>query len=431
MFVDRVRVQLRGGDGGAGVASFRRQKGKPKGRPEGGSGGPGGDVRIVADESVTSLLRYQRRPHHRADAGTHGEGGLLHGRRGDDLVLSVPVGTVVYRDGDGAMVADLAHPGMEVTVVRGGRGGRGNAAFVSTERRAPTFSEQGEYGDEEWFTFELKLQADAALVGFPNAGKSTLIGRVSAAKPKVADYPFTTLQPHLGVVAVGDREFVLADIPGLIEGAADGKGLGKEFLRHVERASVLVVLLDPSPIAEHPTVDQYRILLGELEQHDPDLVARPRVVVVNKADLGTSVDVDTLSDVIGEDVLVISALDGTGLDDLLFAIIELVDHESTRSSHRPGFILHEPVGPGFSVRLSSGTWMVEGKAAERAIALADLTNPEAADFAARRLAKLGVDDALRSAGAEEGDEVQIGGLVFEFQEDPALREDNDGEWDLE
>ncbi len=427
MFVDRVRVHLRGGDGGAGVASFRRQKGKPRGRPEGGSGGPGGDVKIVADESVTSLLRYQRRPHHRAGSGTHGEGGLQHGKRGEDLVLSVPVGTVVFRDDDGAMIADLASPGLEVTVVRGGRGGRGNQAFVSPERRAPTFAEQGEYGDQGWFTLELKLAADAALIGFPNAGKSTLIGRLSAAKPKVADYPFTTLQPHLGVVAAGDSEFVLADIPGLIEGAASGKGLGKEFLRHVERASVLVVLLDPSPTAEHSPRDQHRILISELEQHDPELVRRPRLVVLNKADLG----VEVAAGDIGDDVVTISALDGTGLETLVYSIAELVDRESSRPPHRPGFILHEPVGPGFTVRRASGRWLVEGKAAERAIALADLTVPEAADFAAQRLADLGVDAALREAGAAPGDDVEIGGIVFEFQEDADAAEDNDDEWELQ
>lgn len=431
MFVDRVRVELRGGNGGAGVASFRRQKGKPRGRPEGGSGGAGGDVILRADPSVTTLLRYQRRPHHRAGDGTHGQGGLQHGKQGEDLVLSVPVGTVVYRDSDGAMLADLASPHMEVKVVRGGRGGRGNQAFVSSERRAPTFAEQGEYGDAEWFTLELKLLADAALVGFPNAGKSTLIGRLSAAKPKVADYPFTTLQPHLGVVTAGESEFVLADIPGLIEGAAAGKGLGKEFLRHVERASVLVVLLDPSPLAEHGLADQFRILMGELREHDPALLTRPRLVVVNKADLGIPLDTDDLAENLGEEVLAVSAVDGTGLDALVHRVSGLVDRESTRRPQRPGFILHEPVGPGFSVRRKSGRWVVEGKAAERAIALADLTVPEAADFAAQRLDRLGVDDALREAGVEPGDEVQIGDIVFEFREEPALDEDNDDEWELE
>lgn len=431
MFVDRVRVELRGGDGGAGVASFRRQKGKPRGRPEGGSGGTGGNVLLKADESVTTLLRYQRRPHHQAGNGTHGQGGLQHGKQGSDLVLPVPVGTVVYRDSDGAMIADLASPGMEVTVVRGGRGGRGNQAFVSPDRRAPTFAEQGEYGDAEWFTLELKLLADAALIGFPNAGKSTLIGRLSAAKPKVADYPFTTLQPHLGVVSAGEAEFVLADIPGLIEGAASGRGLGQEFLRHVERASVLVVLLDPSPVAEHDPAAQYRILLNELGQHDPALLQRPRIVVLNKADLTTEHSADELAADIGEDVRVISSLVGTGLDALVHQIAALIDRESTRRPERPGFILHEPVGPGFSITKSGGRWRVEGKAAERAIALADLTVPEAADFAAQRLDRLGVDSALREAGAQPGDEVEIGGIVFEFREDHDAGGDNPDEWEVE
>ena len=235
MFVDQVKVHLRAGNGGAGVVAYQRTKGRPKGKPQGGNGGAGGDVIVEADPSVATLLRYQRQPHHRATDGTHGEGDLRHGRGGEDLVLSVPLGTMVIDD-HGTVLADLVEPGHRLVAVRGGRGGRGNAAFVSPKLRAPAIAEQGEYGPEGWFTLELKLAADAALIGFPNAGKSTLISTVSAAKPKVADYPFTTLQPHLGVVSVDEREFVLADIPGLIEGAADGKGLGLEFLRHVERA---------------------------------------------------------------------------------------------------------------------------------------------------------------------------------------------------
>src|SRR5919106_2717069 len=284
MFVDRVRVALRAGNGGAGVAAFERSKGRPKGKPSGGNGGPGGSVILRADPSVATLLRYQRNPHHAAAHGGHGEGDLRHGRTGDDLVLPVPLGTVVVDD-HGVLIADLVTPGQEVVAVEGGRGGLGNAAFVSPSRKAPSLAEQGEYGREEWFTLELKLLADAALIGFPNAGKSTFISRVSAAKPKIADYPFTTLEPNLGVVSFDDREFVLADIPGLIEGAAEGKGLGHEFLRHTERARVLVMLLDPANTQTSPPGEQLEILRREIADYSPDLASRPSLVVMNKLDL--------------------------------------------------------------------------------------------------------------------------------------------------
>jgi GTP-binding protein len=263
MFVDRVSVNLKAGDGGAGVSSFHRSKGRPKGRPDGGNGGKGGDVSVRADSSVSTLLRYKRHPHHRAGDGTHGQGDLRSGRYGADLTVPVPLGTVVM-DEQGTVLADLVADGQQVTVLEGGRGGRGNAAFVSRALRAPAIAEQGEFGREAWFTFEMKLMADAALIGYPNAGKSTLISAVSAAKSKVGDYPFTTLEPHLGVVAIAEREFVLADIPGLIEGAAEGRGLGHEFLRHVERARVMVIVLDPSPLQADTVDRQLEVLIGEM-----------------------------------------------------------------------------------------------------------------------------------------------------------------------
>jgi GTP-binding protein len=275
VFVDEARVRVRAGDGGAGVAAFHKERGKPRGRPVGGSGGAGGNVIVEADPMVTSLLDYQRRPHRRAGDGAHGRGGTQHGRRGADLVLAVPVGTVV-RDEQGTILADLAEPGSRVVILQGGRGGRGNAVLASARHVAPTFAEQGEYGEEAGFVFELKLTADAAIIGFPNAGKSTLISRVSAARPKVADYPFTTLEPHLGVVEVDDRQFVLADIPGLVEGAAEGRGLGHAFLRHAERARALLLLLDPSPLQEMPVARQHGVLVAELERHSAALAGRPR-----------------------------------------------------------------------------------------------------------------------------------------------------------
>ncbi len=420
MFVDRLTLYARGGDGGAGVASFRRAKGRPRGKPDGGSGGQGGDVYLVADPHMASLLEYRRRPHRRAGSGAHGRGDLQHGRGGEDLYLPVPLGTVVH-DEDGAVLADLVEAGQQLRVARGGRGGRGNAAFTGPAHKAPAFAEQGEYGEQRAVELEIKLLADAALVGFPNAGKSTLISRVSAAHPKIADYPFTTLEPHLGVVTVDDREFVLADIPGLVEGAADGRGLGHDFLRHTERARVLVILLDPSPLQETGIADQHSVLIGELESHAAALAMRPRIVAVNKADLGP-VGAGAIENQVDGPVHVVSAVTGEGLDGLMHAVADLVGEAERAAPEREGFVLHRPVAPGFEIDRDGDEWVVRGRAAERAVGLADLTVPEAADFAARRLARLGVDDALRAAGATPGDDVRIGDLVFEFHGDAGEEE---------
>jgi GTP-binding protein len=288
----------------------------------------------------------------------------------------------------------------------------GNAAFVGPSNRAPSIAEQGEYGREEWFTFEMKLLADAALIGFPNAGKSTFIARVSAAKPKIADYPFTTLEPNLGVVSFDGREFVLADIPGLIEGAAGGKGLGHEFLRHTERARVLVILLDPAETQTHTPEAQLQILRSEISEYSPELAARPSIVLMNKSDI---VDISEEAQRIG--AIPISAMTGTGMRETLHAIADLVDEAERMAPDRRGYILHRPLGPSFTITTEGDAWRLEGRSVERAIAFADLTMLEAADMAARRLSRLGVDDALRQAGATAGDEVRIGDLAFEFTPD--------------
>jgi GTP-binding protein len=368
-------------------------------------------VILRADSSVASLLRYRRNPHYAAGHGSHGEGDFRHGKKGEDLILPVPLGTVVIDD-HGVVIADLVEEGQQVVAVKGGRGGLGNAAFVSPSNRAPAIAEQGEYGAQEWFTLELKLLADAALIGFPNAGKSTFISRVSAAKPKIADYPFTTLEPNLGVVSLGGREFVLADIPGLIEGAAQGRGLGHEFLRHTERARVLVIVLDPSETQVVPPAEQLEILHREIAAYSPELAARPSLVLMNKSDL------EGAREPAGElGALPVSALTGDGIRQALHAIADLVDLAKREAPERRGFILHRPLGPTFTITREGDAWRVSGRAAERAVAFADLTLPEAADMAARRLARLGVDAALTEAGAVAGDEVRIGDLAFEFEPD--------------
>jgi GTPase len=413
MFVDRVTIRVKGGNGGAGVASFLRRKGLPKGKPNGGSGGRGGDIVLVADPDVPTLLRYERHPVWKASSGTHGEGDLRHGRHGDDLELPVPLGTTV-RDG-GVVVADLVEPGQRIVVAHGGRGGRGNASFVNPDRKAPTFAEQGEYGEEVEVELELRLLADAALIGYPNAGKSTLISRLSAAKPKIADYPFTTLTPNLGVATVGDREFVIADIPGLIEGAADGKGLGHEFLRHTERARALVVLLDPSPLQVDSLERQRTVLIRELERHDPQLAARPRILVVSKSELLTGPDRDRIG--VDDETLMISSVTGEGLSELLHTIADTVEDIERDQPEREGFILHRPLREEFTIRRDGGEFVVEGIAATRAVNLSDLTDPDAAAFVARRLVRSGIVGALVEAGAESGDDVRIGSIVFTFDPD--------------
>jgi GTPase len=425
VFVDEVVIHVRAGDGGAGVVSFERQRGRPRGKPLGGSGGRGGDVVIEADPSVTTLLEYQRRPHRKAASGSHGGGDLQHGRRGDDLVIPVPVGTLV-KDDAGVVIADLARPGQRVTVLQGGRGGKGNAALSGPRRVAPSFAEQGEYGATADFTLELKLIADAAIVGFPNSGKSTLISSVSAARPKIADYPFTTLEPNLGVVEVDGRQFVLADVPGLIEGASSGRGLGHRFLRHVERARALVVLLDPSPLQEEDCERQLEVLLHELEEHDPDLAHRERVVAVSKADLGEARDAHQRLGGAEAGVHLVSAATGAGVESLMHAVADAIGRAEPPEADSGGFVLHRPAPPAFEIGHDGERWVVTGLVAERAVAFDDLTVPEAAALAARRLRAAGVDDALRERGAVPGDEVRIGSLVFEYtdEEDRDLERDD-------
>jgi GTP-binding protein len=337
----------------------------------------------------------------------------------------MPVGTVV-RNGAGEVVVDMATAGMRFLGAEGGQGGRGNARFLSNRRRAPAFAEQGEPGQEFWLDLELKLMADVALVGFPNAGKSTLISTVSAAKPKIADYPFTTLEPHLGVVRVGGAhdgtDLVMADIPGLVEGAAGGRGLGHQFLRHIERARVLVVLLDLGAplVGGEPAADQLRVLLAELGAYRPELLERPRVVAGSKADL-----VAGGGDAAGEAVcdLVVSAATGAGVDELVGRLAVVV--REARAEAAAGLavgtgevVVHRPLPEGVDVqRAGAGAWLVVGRAAERAVALSDLTDAGAQAEAVRRLRRLGVDRALSRAGARDGDEVTVGSMTFTWGED--------------
>ncbi|MQA87784.1 MAG: GTPase ObgE [Streptosporangiales bacterium] len=425
-FVDRVVLHARAGRGGNGCASIRREKFVPLGGPDGGSGGAGGDVVLEVDASAKTLLDYHRRPHRRAGNGRAGQGGDRHGAVGADLVLPVPSGTVVTTVG-GEPIADLVGHGERHVLARGGKGGLGNAALASPRRKAPGFALKGEPGEELDVVLELKVVADVGLVGFPNAGKSSLIAALSAARPKIADYPFTTLVPNLGVVQAGEEQFVLADVPGLIPGASQGKGLGFTFLRHVERCSTLVHVLDCATAEPgRDPVSDFDAIEAELTAYGT-LADRPRLVVLNKVDVP---DGRELAELVrpdfeerGHKVHETSAATGEGLRVLSFAVAELVraaravapEPEPRRPVIRPRPLRE----PGFEViRTGDNRFAVRGEKPTRWVRQTDFGNDEAVGYLADRLARLGVEDALTDAGARPGAEVIIGegddAVVFDW-----------------
>ncbi|MEZ5380560.1 MAG: GTPase ObgE [Microthrixaceae bacterium] len=417
-FVDETGVFVKAGEGGAGAVSFRREAHTPRGGPDGGDGGKGGDVWFVADRNVASLLAFRDHPHRKATNGRHGSGKGMHGAGGEDLLVPVPEGTIV-RDRDRTVLADLVSHGDRWLAGEGGRGGHGNARFLSNRRRAPDFAEQGEHTEERFLILELKLMADVALVGYPNVGKSTLIAAMSAAKPRIANYPFTTLVPNLGVVRTDDGfEMVVADIPGLIEGAAEGRGLGHAFLRHIERARVLVIMVDVAPpearMHSADREEQETVLLGELLDYRPELLERPRVRVAARADLNPEEAAAAQAD----GLLPVSGVTGEGVPALIGAMRRAVEQARSESPEPSAYVVHRPVPEGIRVdREPDGSLRVVGREAQRAIALSDLTNPGAMDEAQRRLRKLGVNRALGRAGAKVGDVVHVGELSFEYAED--------------
>jgi GTP-binding protein len=425
-FVDQVVLHLAAGDGGHGCASIHREKFKPLGGPDGGNGGRGGDVLLRVDPSVTTLLDYHHTPHRRATSGRPGQGGHRSGADGQDLVLAVPDGTVV-RTASGEVLADLVGADTTYVAAQGGRGGLGNAALASARRKAPGFALLGEPGDSADLVLELKSVADVALVGFPSAGKSSLVAALSAARPKIADYPFTTLVPNLGVVEAGEVRFTVADVPGLIPGASQGKGLGLEFLRHVERCSALVHVIDAA------TIEPGRDPLTDLDVIEAELAAygglddRPRIVALNKVDVP---DAQEIAEMVTADlqarglrVLPVSAATRSGLRELSFAMAELVrdaraaapDPEATRIVLRPRAVDDKD----FEVIRTDGRYVVRGRKPTRWVAQTDFSTDEAVGYLADRLARLGVEDALLEAGAEEGDTVLIGdgddAVVFDWE----------------
>jgi GTP-binding protein len=365
---------------------------------------------LIADRNVASLLAFRDHPHRIAGNGVHGKGKDLHGKRGEVMEVRVPEGTLIRDMYTDEVLADLTNHGDRWMAAGGGRGGRGNARFMANRRKAPSFAEQGEKGEERWLKLELKLIADVALVGFPNAGKSTLISVISAAKPKIAAYPFTTLEPNLGVVRIDNvTEFVVADIPGLIEGAAEGKGLGHQFLRHVERARVLCILIDLAPVDDTSPQAQLDVLLRELESYDPQLLERPRVIV------GTKTDSATVEMVEEWDGMLISAITNQGLRELVGRLASLVHSARQELPVFEGRVILKPESEGSWVeKLGNGGFRVHGRKAERTVHLNDVTTPEAMSYIEERLKKLGVPRLLARAGAVTGDVVWIGDFSFDY-----------------
>ena len=438
MFVDEVVIDVKAGDGGNGSVAFRKEKYVPRGGPNGGDGGKGGDVYLEADSNLSTLLDFRYQRHYEALRGIHGTSRDMSGKNAGDITLKVPVGTTATDIETDRILTDLTKHGQRFVIARGGQGGRGNAHFASSVQQAPKYAENGEPGEERQIKLELKLLADVGLIGYPNVGKSTLIAALSAAKPKIADYPFTTLVPNLGVVRVDEeRTFVIADIPGLIEGASEGVGLGHQFLRHVERTRLLCHLIDISGTTGRDPLDDYAIINRELAAYDDKLAQLPQVVVLNKSDIADPEEAELLrAEFADEDkpVFVISAATRTGLEPLVYFLAERLSEM--------------PLPPAFDdeiVRITADTmkgrrtdrrwdaaydagtqtYVVSGKGIERLVAMTQLQNEDAVNRLQRTLEKTGIINKLRTLGAKQGDTVRIGKAVFDFFDEYALDKPED------
>ncbi len=422
MFYDEAKIHVRSGDGGDGMISFRREKFVRQGGPDGGDGGRGGDIIFIASSHLNSLATFQRNRHYRAGNGTHGTVQRMTGANGEDLRLQAPLGTIIRNADTGEILADLTEPGQEVVILAGGRGGRGNQHFATSRHQAPRIAERGEPGEELWLALELKLIADVGLVGVPNAGKSTLLSVISAARPKIGDYPFTTLQPSLGVVTVDEYDtIVVADIPGLIEGASVGVGLGHDFLRHIERTRTIIHLLDGN--GEDPLAD-WVMINSELALYNPTLAAKPQVVVLNKIDLPHARErepqIRKTIQAAGFPFMTISAVTGDGVKALLYEVKRMVDAQPQTlptAADEPIIIRPPAAEKPFTIkREGSNTWRVKGKEIER---IASMTYFEFDDSLLRfqtALEKTGITAALTEAGVKVGDTVFIGDQELEWAE---------------
>lgn len=422
MFYDRAKVHLKAGDGGNGIVSFRREKYVPEGGPNGGDGGRGGSIYLVADHNLGTLLDFKMKQHYKAPKGENGQSSNKIGKSGQDIYLRVPQGTIVRFDGEEEIFADLVAEGQTVMVVKGGRGGKGNARFASNREKAPRFAEKGEPGEESWVRLELKVLADVGLVGMPNAGKSTFISRVSAAKPKIADYPFTTLEPNLGIVDLGDeKSFCIADVPGLIENAHEGAGLGHHFLRHLERTKAMIHLLDMSGQEGRDPLEDFEIVSRELEKYKKDLGAKPRIVAANKMDLPDSQEnYHRLVSKYGDkyEIYPISAVQGENIQKVLYRIYEIVQsapREEEVAAEEVKITTLKERKPFTISRNEYGDFVVEGDEVKKWVAMTDFNNEDAVKRLQRIFRAMGLDDGLRKAGAKDGDIVVLYTVELEYR----------------
>lgn len=420
MFVDYAKINVKAGDGGNGVVAFRREKYVPMGGPSGGDGGRGGSIVIKADEGLSTLMDFKYRRHFKGERGQHGQGKNMHGAGGEDTIIRVPPGTVIKDDESEEVIADLTRPGQEVIVAKGGRGGKGNARFATAINKAPSLAERGEPGEEKWIRLELKLLADVGLVGYPNAGKSTLISQVSAAKPKIADYPFTTLVPNLGVVRLkGGESFVLADIPGLIEGAHEGAGLGHRFLRHIERTKVLIYVLDAAQTEDRNVLEDYNTLGTELEKFHPDLARKPFLIAANKMDIPEAEqNIAGLQEKFGDKLMLISAATGQGTAELMTRAYELLTSIPAEETVTGDEVVQRRFNeePAFVIEIVDGVFEVSGKRIEKLAAMTNFDSEEGLQRFQRTINRMGLEDALREQGIQAGQTVRIKDLEFDYSE---------------
>ncbi|CEE02167.1 GTPase obg [Caldibacillus thermoamylovorans] len=429
MFVDQVKIYVKGGDGGNGMVAFRREKYVPKGGPAGGDGGKGGDVIFIVDEGLRTLMDFRYQRHFKATKGENGRSKSQHGKNAEDLVVKVPPGTVVKDDDTGEVIADLVRHGERAVIAKGGRGGRGNIRFATSRNPAPEIAENGEPGQERYIVLELKVLADVGLVGFPSVGKSTLLSIVSSARPKIAEYHFTTIVPNLGVVETEDgRSFVMADLPGLIEGAHQGAGLGLQFLRHIERTRVIVHVIDMGAVEGRDPYQDFLTINKELKEYNLRLTERPMMIAANKMDMpGAEENLEKFKEQLQEDIPIfpISAVTQSGIRDLLFAIADTLENtpefplhhvEEDETINRVVY-KHEKAEQDFIItRDPDGVFVLSGEKIEKLFKMTDFTHDESVRRFSRQLRGMGVDDALRERGAKDGDIVRLLDFEFEFIE---------------
>lgn len=423
MFYDYAKIFVKGGDGGNGMVAFRREKYIPEGGPFGGDGGNGGDVILLADEGLRTLVDFRYKRHFKADNGEHGRSKGQHGAQGEDLIVKVPVGTLIKRADTQEIIADLVLHGQTFVAAKGGRGGRGNMRFASNTNKAPGFAENGELGVDFWLEMELKLLADVGLIGFPNVGKSTIISHVSAAKPKIANYHFTTIDPNLGVVRLEEgKSFVLVDIPGLVEGASEGVGLGHRFLRHVERTRLLLHVIDVSGSEGRDPYEDFLVINKELERFNPVLRTRQQIIVANKMDIpGADENLKKLRGQLGDayELYAVSAVTGEGLEQLMYktaATLEEIPLTPMPVEEESLRIVKVEKEEPFKVSFNDGAWEVSGPSIDRLLVKTDLANEVAVKRFLLILRKMGVEKELRAAGAKDGDSVRLGSIEFDFMD---------------